>query len=453
MTGDAVTSLTPTPHVAPHDEIDFLAMLKSIWQQKLLIGIVAGCVLLFTGIYGITATPEYRVKTLLRPAALNDLDELNRTKVYTLPPTEALKRVGSALESYDTRLGYFRLNPALQSAFMKNGRTLEQAFEEFNFKALKLIQPDPKKTDLLKAYIGMEMRYPEGLDGKSVLNGLVQYAIEMERQQISKDLQVIIQNRIREVDSKLEAARVDYAAGKDGRIAELLEDDTLKRAKLSDELRALRLQLKLRRENRIAQLEEAIAIASSLGLKRPSTPSSMGQADLGATGNVMRTEVINQQIPLYFMGTDALQAERQALRKRTSDDFADARVAEIRKELMLLETNRSVQVLRGRQNEELFLKGIEPLRAERARLSAITTDMSKLELVSIDRLAVDPVRPEWPNKALLLLLGLVAGAVVGIALAVVRFVVVSRSHEQKRVELPQVKHIPADELKRRIVIS
>lgn len=436
-----MTSIVPAAHAIPQHEIDLLTLLRSIWRQKLLIGAIALCCMMLAAMYAFSVTPEYEVSTVLRPAALNDLDELNRTQVYPLPPSAALKRVGSALDSYDTRLGYFRSNSALQAAFMKEGRTLEQAFEDFNFKALKLIQPDPKKKDLLKAYIGLEMRYPEGLDGKSILNGLVQYAIVSEQQQISRDLEIIIQNRIKEVDAKLDAARVDYSAEKDGRIAELLEADTIKRARLNDELRALRLQLKLRRENRIAQLNEAIVIARSLGLKRPSTPSSMGQADVESTGNVIRTEVINQQIPLYFMGTDALEAEQRALRNRTSDDFADPRVAEIRKELLLLDNNRNVQALRGRQNDELFLKGIEALRAERSRLSAISTDMSTLQLVSIDRSAVDPLNAVWPKKGMLLMLGLVLGCCLGIVIAILRHLAQARTHQITRIAatpLPQM---------------
>ncbi|MFG0631986.1 Wzz/FepE/Etk N-terminal domain-containing protein [Pseudomonas sp. xss_2] len=434
-----MTSITPPPQVDPHDDVDFPAMLKSIWQQKRLIGIFAGSCALVAVAYVFNVSPEYQVSTVLLPAALNDLDELNRTKVYELPPLDALNRVGSALDSYDTRLGYFRSDTALQAAFMKGGRTVEQAFEEFNSKALKLILPDPKKTTALKAYIGIEMLYTEGLDGKSVLNSLTQYAIENERQQISRDLEVIVQNRLRELDTQLETARIDYAANKDARIAELLEGDTLKRAKLSDELRALRMQLKMRRESRIAQLGEAIVIARSLGLKRPSTPSSLGQIGTESAGNVMRTEVINQKIPLYFMGTDALEAERQALRNRTSDDFTDPRVAEIRKEQVLLEINRNIQVLRDRENDELFLKGIEVLRAERARLGAIKTDMSNLQLVRVDRQAVEPMSPVRPQKILIVMGGLIFGTFIGLLVALLRFTFIRRPLERVHMALTPLK--------------
>lgn len=375
--------------------------------------------------YAFLARPVYEVSALLRPATLNDLDALSRTEVYSLPPGNALLRVGTALNSYDTRLSYFRANPKLFEAFGKAGLYPEQVFGELYRDSLKLVQPDPKKADLLSAYIGLQMRYPKGVEGDEILNGFVQYAIENERKQIADDLKVIISNRLSEVDTKLDAARAAYDAEKEGKIATLLEADNLKRAQLQDELKALRVQLKVRREDRIAQLDEAISIARSLGLKKPSTPSSM--ASEGESGsNIIRTEVNNQQIPLYFMGTDALEAERKALRQRTSDDFADPRVAQIRKELLLLNTNRQVEVLKQRENEEVFLSDIAPLRAERVRLSSISTDMRGLSLVNVDRLAVEPADPVKPKKVLIIALGVVVGCLLGVLMAVFRHLLVVR---------------------------
>ncbi|WP_176717479.1 Wzz/FepE/Etk N-terminal domain-containing protein [Pseudomonas defluvii] len=418
-----MTSTSRVPSVVAH--IDLFAMMQSIWKQKMLVAATALLVGFIARAYAFLARPVYEVSTLLRPAALNDLDALNRTEVYSLPPGKALVRVGAALDSYDTRLSYFRANPKLFEAFGKAGQSPEQVFDEFNRDSLKLVQPDPKKADLLSAYIGLQMRYPKGVEGDEILNGFVQYAIENERKQIADDLKVIISNRLSEVDTKLSAARAAYDAEKEGKIAALLEADNLKRAQLQDELKALRVQLKVRREDRIAQLDEAISIARSLGLKKPSTPSSM--ASEGESGsNIIRTEVNNQQIPLYFMGTDALEAERKALRQRTSDDFADPRVAQIRKELLLLNTNREVEVLNQRENEEVFLSDIAPLRAERVRLSSISTDMRGLSLVNVDRLAVEPADPVKPKKVLIIALGVVVGCLLGVLMAVFRHLLVVR---------------------------
>ncbi|MBS7747019.1 hypothetical protein KIN06_16900, partial [Vibrio cholerae] len=71
----------------------------------------------------------------------------------------------------------------------------------------------------------------------------------------------------------------------------------------------------------------------------------------------MRTEVNNQQNPMYFLGVEALEAERSALLQRKSDDFSTNRIAQIAKELAMLKNNREIEVLNRRKNEDLFLSG------------------------------------------------------------------------------------------------
>jgi len=407
------------------DEIDLFALIQSLWQQKKLIAgttLVVGAMALT---YAMLAPRVYQASTVLRPAAINELDALNRSEVYKLPPTEALLKVGAALDSYETRFRFFQSNQDLFKPLQKKGVSLEQSFEIFNRDAINLIQPDPKKQDSLSPFLKLEMTYPEDVDGVKILNGFVDYAINNQRAQIGADLKVIINNRLRELEEKIDAARSGYKSDKEGKIATLVESDTLERAKLKDELQALRLQLKTERESRIAQLSEAISIARSLGITRPTTPSAMSDAAKGSS-QVMRTEITSQSIPLYFMGTQALEAERAALLKRTSDDFTDKRISTIGKKLQLLEVNRQVEQLGKRSNEDLFLKNIEPLRAEVVRLGNLNTDMSKLGIVSIDRKAQTPISPIKPKKALIVGLGLIFGCLLGIGIATGRFLIARR---------------------------
>ncbi|MEX5582870.1 LPS O-antigen chain length determinant protein WzzB [Pseudomonas lurida] len=412
----------------PSDEIDLLDMFHSIWRQKRL---VVGCAAL-AGVLGVgyafLAPRVYEVSSVLRPAAINELDALNRSEVYKLPPADALAKVGAQLDSYEARLGFFKSHEQLFAAFQKPGQSLEQSFEDFNRNSVNLILPDPKKADSLGAYIRLELQYPADVDGVAILNGFVDYAIGVEREQVGADLKVIVNNRLNELKGKIDAARANYETDKESKIATMLESDRLKRAQLQDELSALRLQLKMERSDRLAELGEAIAIAKSLGIKTPTTPSSMADASRGASGQVMRTEVNNQKIPLYFLGTEALEAERDALQRRTSDDFTNARVAEIGKELQLLEVNRKVEVLRKRGNEDIFLQDVEPLRAEVARLRNLNIDMSNLKLVTIDRRAQEPLAPIKPKKALVIVLSVVAGLVLGLLIALIRYFI--QNHRQ-----------------------
>lgn len=411
---------TPQLHQhLPSDEIDLFELFHAIWKHKKR---VIGCTILagLLGVgYAFLAPRVYQVSSVLRPAAINELDALNRSDVYRLPPAEALAKVGMQLDSYEARLGFFRANPALFEAFQRPGQSLEQSFEAFNRNAINLSLPDPKKSAPLDSSIRLEMQYPTGIDGVAILNGFVDYAIAQERSQVGADLKVIVNNRLNELKAKIDAARANYETAKAAKIARLLEDDKIKRARLQDELIALHLQLKMQRTSHLAELDEAISIARAVGIRTPTAPSAMGADASGRSSQVMRTVVTNQKLPLYFMGTDVLEAERKALQRRTNDDFTNSRVAEISKELRMLDVNREVEVLNDRKNEDIFLQNVEPLWAEEARLRSLNIDMSTLKLVTVDRQAQEPLNPIKPKGALIIALSVVAGLLLGILLALI----------------------------------
>lgn len=407
-----------SPRSLRDDEIDLVELLQSLFRQKYLILTVACVVTLVAAAYAFLATPHYQVQSILRPVERGSLDELNGTGVYELTPEEALSRVASSLSSYESRLKFFRDHQELFAGLVEPGRSLEQTFEEFNRSAFTMLQPDPKKTNNLSAFAGISLIYPKGVDGVEVVNALVIDVLKDERERIAADLQVLIANRLFSLEKKIEAARASYEASKEAEIANLLEQDALRRADLQDELQALRGELKTRRENRIKLIDEAIQIAESLGISKPTTPSAM--ADAQRQGQVVRTEVNSREIPLYFMGSEALRAERQALSERRSDDFSEPRIAEIEKELALLSHNRRVEVLGLRKNEDLYLKDLADWRQEATQLKGIKFDTGSLQLVRVDQLALEPLSAVKPKKALIIGVAGVAGLMLGFFAALMR---------------------------------
>src|SRR5690606_21938858 len=113
----------------PSDEIDLLELFRKLWSQRLLIALVTAACLCLAALYAFLATPVYQIQSVLRSPQVKDLDELNRTEVYKLSTAEALKRVGSALDSYEVRLEFFRAYPALFAELAKEGITPEQTFD------------------------------------------------------------------------------------------------------------------------------------------------------------------------------------------------------------------------------------------------------------------------------------------------------------------------------------
>jgi len=410
------------------DEIDLVELFRALWRQKLLIIGVTLIAAVIAAAYAFLATPYYETRTYLRPVPKSNLDQLNETGIYKLTPEEAINRVAGGLSSYDNRLDFFLNNQELFQNIPKRGDSLEQTFAAFNETAFEMLHPDLKKTDNRSAFVGLKLTYPKGMDGASVVNDFVSYVVELERQEIADDLESLINNRLSSLDMKMEAQRANYNASKEAKIAALLEESALNRARLQDELAALREELKTRRTHRIQKLNEAIAIAESLGIRTPTTPSAMTQSTRSGT-QVIRTEVTNQEIPLYFMGTEALAAERDALANRESDDFIEPRIAEIQSELAMLENNREVEILQERDQEDLYLTDLAQLREEAARLKGIKLDTERLRLVRLDQLALQSLNPIKPKKAMIIALGLVLGGMLGVFIALVRSLMV-RSGER-----------------------
>jgi LPS O-antigen subunit length determinant protein (WzzB/FepE family) len=408
-------------------EIDIAETIRGLWKQR-------GIILLFTGLstaiaatYALTTQPQYKVQNYIRPVASADLDMLNQSTLYDIKPEEALRRIGSSMESYDVRLKFFQSNPELLSPIQTAGESIEETLERFNTKAFTVEQIDPKKSANLSEAIQFGVEYPSGMNGVAIVNNFTDFVVKREKDKVESDLKIIIANRIAQTERKLVSKKAAYEAEKDSKIAELLEKDQLKKETLQDELKALRQQLKTRRQNRIQQLDEAITIAKKLGIVAPTTPSALGDSGQTRQGNMIRTEVSNQQIPLYFMGQSALEAERATLVARNSDDFTEPRIDEIQKELSLLANNRQVTLLRQRNNEELFLKGLGEIREELAHLKSLHIDFDQFNLVNIDRTASPPQSPIKPKKALILGLGLMLGLLLGTVLAFVRLIMLPKS--------------------------
>lgn len=410
-----------------NDEIDLGELIRALWARKRLIVGVTAVVTLIAVAYALLATKYYKTQSVVRPVAMNVLDELNASGVYTLTPDEALQRVGSGISSYEYRLAFYRKHQDLFGPdAISDDQTFEQGLNQIN-EDFAILRPDPKKTDGGFPYVGLAYTYPWGVKGADVVNGLIEYVIEQERIAIAKDVEVIIQNRLTKLEQAMAAERAAYQAGKQAKIAELEEVDKLKRAQLNDELVALRKQLRTRRDDRIAQLNEAILIAKSLGIEKPSTPSALGETDqVPTSGNVIRTEVNNQQIPLYFMGSEALEAERAALQKRRSDDFTEPRIAELQSKLRMLEQNRQIQLLKQREKEDRFIGDYAKWNKEATALKALNLDLSNLQLVSIDQQAIYPRTAIKPNKGMIFIFGMLGGVALGIVLAVASMILAPR---------------------------
>ena len=143
------------------------------------------------------------------------------------------------------------------------------------------------------------------------------------------------------------------------------------------------------REDRIQQLREALKVAKSIGLITPAINSTAAVDITVETGNKMD----------YQRGSKALAAEIDALETRSSDDA--------------------------------FIKDLRSLQMRYSFYRKLNIDAESIAVYRQDGSVEVPDNPIKPKKGLLLVLGFLAGLLLGGFVALIRFVLNRHAEEQR----------------------
>lgn len=171
-----------------------------------------------------------------------------------------------------------------------------------------------------------------------------------------------------------------------------------KRESIVKKISALRQIAEDRRLDRVVQLQEALYIASQLGIDQRAVFSSAAFSQTKANPG-FGVIVNSADTPLYLRGTQALQAEIDMLRKRKSDDP--------------------------------FIGPLRNLQKELAQLDEIAIDPTKIKAFRLDQPALKPDAPIKPKRNLVVALGFVLGLMLGIFAAfLANFIETARRSEE-----------------------
>lgn len=179
----------------------------------------------------------------------------------------------------------------------------------------------------------------------------------------------------------------EWVAAYVAQAGELAKSEMIKNVSIESEVRARNLEQQINsareksskaKEDSIARLGEALRIAESIGLEKP--PSITVSQSVIAGGEAGQLT--------YMRGSKALKAEIESLQARKSDD-------------------PFTEHLRDLQDRYYFFKGLK-------------TDPASVSVYRQDGAVELPDNPVKPNKTLVLILGVVAGLIAGVAFVLLR---------------------------------
>ncbi|MEN5304341.1 Wzz/FepE/Etk N-terminal domain-containing protein [Pseudomonas sp. TWI628] len=328
------------------DEIDLFELVQGVWRQRLWMVLVAVPVIGLGLAYVMLAAPVYEAKLFIQPPTQNEIAQLNfgRGKDTGLP----------ALSAKDVYSVYLR---SLQSEAVR-----DKFFRETFLPALT---EDDRKGSRDALY--------------AKFNGMLSIA------QASKEMpdRYVITASVG--DPRLAAVWVsNYAEMAAGRAKdELLDgtrsDLTIMADNLEQQIRASRASANNQRSDQIAQLNEALRIAKSIGLEKPPIISNTLSSEVSAGMGGALT---------YMRGTKALEAEIANLEARPSNDPYIPR-------------------LREQQERLNFLRNLK-------------IDPSLVAMYQQDGAVSPPDKPVRPRKLMIMALSVLAGVALGVCVAIGR---------------------------------
>lgn len=326
------------------EEVDLLEFLEGVWRQKLLIFLVTVVVTAVALAYALLAKPVYEAKIFLAAPATSDIADLNygRTQQTGLEPFTSRKVFDIFVEHL-------------------NGETLRRQF----FKEVYM----PSVVAGQGAQGALYAAFNGSFD-------VVQLAGEHPRAYVA------FRGRDPAVASQWATAYVEKAGA--AAKAEVLHDATreaqVRANALQLELDNLRESGQQQREDKITRLQEALQIATAIGLQNP--PLISGEVSRALSGK-MDGELT------YMRGSKALAAEIASLQQRKSEDAF-------------------IPELREVQTKQQFYQGM--VGAQR-----------HVSVYQLDGTIEQPDVPIKPKRNLIIALGVIVGLALGCLIATLKY--------------------------------
>jgi chain length determinant protein (polysaccharide antigen chain regulator) len=267
-------SLTPDRS----NEIDLLEILRSLWQEKLIIVLVATVVFLIAAAYAFLSKPVFEAKYFISPPTVNDIANLNYGRT---------ERSGLKLYSVDD----------VYKTFLRNLQSESQLRTFFEQVYLPSLGDKAGQTQSAVLYSRMSKAIKVAAVNKDEM-GRWSVAVQDHSAQNSKAWVS------RYVELASDAAKQEL-------IRNVTKEASVTERNLGLQIDMLRESGKRMRDDTISKLREALAIAKASGLEN--SVVFAGRGNSGLAGNMADSFS-------YLRGSKALEAELKNLENRSSND-------------------------------------------------------------------------------------------------------------------------------------
>ncbi|RDB41755.1 hypothetical protein DU490_16765 [Halomonas sp. DQ26W] len=419
----------PVNHSPPResdDEIDLRDIAIAIHDGwKWIAGSIAASLSIgLIYIYLIT-TPQYSTEITYTPSP-GGLNALNNMPGTNYTETQAFEEFSQHLSSHENFKFFHKENPDHLSPLLESSQDEMSRLRSFFFGSLKINQPSQENGLSRK----ISLNYTKNIDGPQLINDYFRWTEETYVETLIARAQRAVDSTIARNSERMAAHLEVNKEDIEARIARLQEEDRVKIAELEDQLHAEKKSVISSREERIRILENAEQIADRLGIEKPTTPRDLGRQTHDR--DVIYAEINSQGgLPLYFMGVEALKAEREVIELNLERETKTAEIRNIESRLSQLRNNRTIEALLNREELSPFSDEYNSLRSQNKILAANVVTKDEIDVVSAIHWAYQPNSQDSPKKGLSLVLSLIIGVMLGVILVFFSTFIKSIKHHKE----------------------
>lgn len=412
-----------------NDEIDLFELLQSIWQGWLKIVLISLLFLILGGAYAYTATQWFEANLKIGTIKSESLYGINNSELIEISPAQAVQSVREKLVSAENFKDFYLNSKRAQELLVPpEGIAKEQyAYAVFNGQFKEVVVGIKKGEEKpVEAFFEFKFSYPSPVDGAGLFNAYLFWTDSLVQEELLKSFNSKRDNQLALNQRKMQGMLNDYARDNEIKIIRSAENYKYKRIILQDQLKALKVQLIKKNQQRVLVLDENIAIAKRLGYQKPTSPTDVKEfKNLRPVGDAA-VEINNggnswlDKLPLYYRGSESLEAEKTVLDKRQQEKYPSASIVDMEKQLALLENDREIDKLESRTKPAAFIDGYIELEKRNAHLNTLQIDLSGAELYELIARPVGGSKLIKPKKLLILVLAGFVGLMLGVLIVLIQ---------------------------------
>jgi LPS O-antigen subunit length determinant protein (WzzB/FepE family) len=430
----AASDFPPVAHYNNGDEIDLGQLLLDIRKRWRTIFLITFAGTLLAVAVALMIPKEYKPATRLTLPKDMHVERFNQHGLVELERKELFKRYYQALRSEANFRNFITENAFLGSLYedfeQKNSaRLMANLTDSF---AVSIIEPQAPKGESVEfpTLIEASLQHTNETAAVKLLNTYVTDTnMRLVNDFIAQFKQIKMQ-REEQLNQQITLLRQAAKYEREQEIARKEATNNLTIQQLENEKQLLVELAKGNRKTQLAEVSEALKIATTLNIENPTPIDEFSASNSEAATNIKLSS--NQDLPLYLMGTRYLKALTDTLNSRENEAVFLSEINQLDKEIKAAKNDPRLAQLKARESDDPYIEELPRLVQQLSKLEAKALNIADVQLYQTDKSATVTNKAVKPNRPLIAILGLMLSGMVALVVALVSASMARRSDNSVR---------------------